>query len=107
MEIKREVEGGAYIDKLTEEVIVAICWQKDGDHPLVERYPIEGREFKGILVVGPKDKHSLRFGDWICEEHENPKKRMWVVSAEAFPERYEPFSQEPPKKGAKKQEKPT
>jgi hypothetical protein len=102
MEIKREVEGGSYIDKLTDEVIVAICWQKDGDHPQVERYPIEGRDFKGILVLGPKDKYALRFGDWICQEYENPKKRMWAVSAEAFQRRYAPFSSDPSTKPAKK-----
>jgi len=72
-----EVEGGEYRDRTSGEKVVAVCWLKDGDHPLVERYPIDRREFKGLLVLGPKDKHALRFGDWIVEDAEG---RMFVVS---------------------------
>jgi hypothetical protein len=81
-----EVEGGDYRDRMTGEKVTAICWQKDGDHPLVERYPIEKRDFKGLLVNGPKDKQALCYGDWVCEDE---KKRLYVVSAAAFPRRYQ------------------
>ena len=43
-------------------------WKKDGDHPKVERYPIEKREYKGILRAGPRDNVALRFGDYIVED---------------------------------------
>ena len=81
-----EVQGGIYNDRQTGEVINATRWTKDGDYPLVSRYPIEGREYKGILVVAPKEKYSLRFGDWICEDAEG---RLFVIHADDFGARFE------------------
>jgi len=97
--IKRtiEIEGGEYLDKITGGTITAVCWAKDGDHPLVERYPIERRDFKGLLVVGPKEKYALHYGDWICEDAEA---RIYIASAEAFAGRYEPAEPAEPKRGS-------
>ena len=81
-----EVEGGEYQDKASGERIHALCWRRDGDHPLVQRYPIDGRAYKGLLIAGPKDKQAVRFGDWICEDAAG---RLYAVSAEAFAERYQ------------------
>jgi hypothetical protein len=63
----------------TGEAVKATRWRKDGDHPLVERYPIERREYKGLLVVGPKEKLALRFGDWIVEDAQG---RIYVVDGQ-------------------------
>lgn len=52
----------------TGELVRATHWKKDGDHPQVERYPIERREFKGLLTVSEKEKYALHFGDWIVED---------------------------------------
>jgi hypothetical protein len=82
-----EVEGGEYLDRATAERIDATCWAKDGDHELVERYPIEHRKFQGIVNLTPKDRVALRFGDWICQEQAG-KRRIFVVSPEAFAARY-------------------
>ena len=76
MKVTREVEGGRYKHKDTGEIVTAVHWQRDGDHPDVERYPIDGREYKGILVLGPKDRIALRYGDWICQD---AKGRTFVV----------------------------
>lgn len=57
------------------EPVKGVHWVKDGDHPLVERYPVERREYKGLLVAGPKAKFALRFGEWILED---AKGRFWV-----------------------------
>lgn len=62
-------------------LVRAVRWVKDGDHPDVQRYPIEGRAFKGLLVVDPKEKFALRFGDWILEDKDG---RRWVVDAHQF-----------------------
>ncbi len=70
------------------EPVKATRWLKDGDHPKVERYPVERREFKGLLVAGPKDKYALRFGEWIIED---AKGRLYVVSAQELPASYEPI----------------
>ena len=59
----------------------AVCWKKDGDHPLVERYPVERREWKGLLVISPKEKYALHFGDWIVEDAQG---RIWVETPESF-----------------------
>lgn len=64
------------------EPVKAIRWIKDGDHPLVERYPIERREYKGLLVAGPKQKFGLRFGEWIIEDAQG---RLWVESSQELP----------------------
>lgn len=69
------------------EPVKATHWVKDGDHAKVVRYPIERREFKGLLVAGPKDKFALRFGEWILEDAQG---RMWVVSAQELPPEYVP-----------------
>lgn len=61
----------------TGELVKATIWKKDGDHPMVERYPIEGRrEYKGLLAVDAKTKFALRFGDAIIEDKEG---RIYVV----------------------------
>jgi len=82
----------------TGAFVKAIRWKKDGDHPKVERYPIERREYKGLLVVGPKEKYALRFGDWVVEDEQG---RLYVADgqrlkddkgkehASFFEERYE------------------
>lgn len=70
------------------EPVKAIRWVKDGDHPKVERYPIERREFKGLLVAGPKEKFALRFGEWILEDAQG---RLYVVSAQELPPSYVPI----------------
>src|SRR4051794_36621264 len=69
------------------EPLKVVRWEKDGDHPKVRRYPIEGREFKGLLELGPKDKHALRFGEFIVED---VKGRMYVVSSQELPAAYVP-----------------
>jgi len=70
------------------EPVKAIRWIKDGDHPRVERYPIERREFKGLLVVDAKNKHALRFGEWILEDADG---RLWVQSSQELPALYVPI----------------
>jgi len=66
----------------TDEPVKATHWKKDGDHPQVERYPIERREFKGLLVTGPKEKFALRFGEWVIED---AKGRLWVENSQELP----------------------
>jgi hypothetical protein len=63
----------------TGELVMATRWRKDGDYSLVERYPIERREYKGLLVVGPKEKYALRFGDWVVEDEAG---RIYVVDGQ-------------------------
>lgn len=65
--------------------VKATHWVKDGDHPLVERYPVERREFKGLLTAGPKEKFGLRFGEWILEDADG---RIWVESSQELPAKY-------------------
>ena len=65
------------------EPVKAVHWVKDGDHPLVERSPVERREFKGLLVAGEKQKFALRFGEWILED---AKGRLWVESSQDLPD---------------------
>lgn len=60
--------------------VKATQWNRDGDHPMVERYPVEKREFKGLLTVDPKRKFALRFGDWIIETEDG---RIYVVDGRA------------------------
>ncbi|HKQ24108.1 MAG TPA: hypothetical protein VJT81_06665 [Burkholderiales bacterium] len=60
--------GATHRNTLTGEPVKATRWTRDGDHPLVERYPIEKRAFKGLLVAGPKEKFGLAFGDWVLED---------------------------------------
>lgn len=64
------------------EPVKATRWVKDGDHALVERYPIERREYKGLLVAGPKEKYGLRFGEWILEDAQG---RLWVEPSQELP----------------------
>jgi len=68
--------------------VKAVHWKKDGDHPMVVRYPIERREFKGLLEVNPKMKIALCFGDWILADN---KGRMWSADAVVFAETYAPI----------------
>lgn len=67
-------------ETLGGDPVKAVRWNKDGDHPAVERYPIEKREYKGLLRAG-KTKLALRFGDWIIEDR---KGRFAAVSPERF-----------------------
>lgn len=62
--------------------VKATRWVKDGDHLKVERYPIERRDLKGLLVVDAKSKFALRFGEWIIEDAEG---RIWVESSQDLP----------------------
>jgi len=75
-------EGATHRLAGSGEPVKAVRWVKDGDHELVERYPVERREFKGLLVAGPKEKYGLRFGEWILED---AKGRLWVESSQALP----------------------
>jgi hypothetical protein len=67
------------------ELVKAVQWNRDGDHPKVSRYPIEKREYKGILVVSAKEKYALKFGDWVVEDAAG---RVWVVAASEFERSY-------------------
>ncbi len=62
----------------SEQLVKATRWLKDGDHPKVVRYPIERREFKGLLIVDAKTQHALRFGEWIIEDENG---RIWVEAS--------------------------
>ena len=75
------------------EPVKAVRWVKDGDHPRVERYPIEKRDYKGLLVAGPKDKLALRFGEWIIED---AKGRLWVEPSQELPAKYVPLAGDTP-----------
>jgi hypothetical protein len=79
------VEGGRYRHKGTKAEVTATRWNKDGDHPAVRRYPIEGREFKGLLEVSPKERYNLRFGDWVVEDGPS----MYAVEAAKFAQDFE------------------
>ena len=79
-------EGATHRLAGSGEPVKAIQWKKDGDHPKVERYPVERREYKGLLVAGPKDKFGLRFGEWILED---ARGRLWIESSQTLPARYE------------------
>lgn len=68
--------------------VKATRWVKDGDHPLVERYPVERREYKGLLVAGPKEKFGLRFGEWVIETREG---QLWVEGSQELPSRFVPI----------------
>jgi|SRR5882672_329571 len=78
------LEGGSYRNQATGATVLAQRWNKDGDHALVRRYPIEGRDYKGLLEVSPKERYNLRFGDWIVESDG----RTYVVDAERFAAEY-------------------
>ena len=86
------VEGGRFRNKATGELVAAVRWAKDGDHPQVTRYPIEGRQLKGILEISPKERYHLAFGDWIVEDAEG--KALYTVDAGRFAAQYEPAAQE-------------
>lgn len=60
------------------ELVRAVRWVKDGDHPDVVRYPIEKRDYKGLLVIDAKTRFALRYGDWILEDAVG---RRWVMDA--------------------------
>jgi hypothetical protein len=71
----------------TGEPVKAVQWKKDGDHPKVERYPIEKRSYKGLLIAGEKDSYALRFGDWVVETESG---KLRVVNAGRFESQYKP-----------------
>jgi hypothetical protein len=75
-------EGATHRLVHSGEPVKATHWKKDGDHPLVERYPVERREYKGLLVAGQKQKFGLRFGEWIVED---ARGRLWVESSQELP----------------------
>jgi hypothetical protein len=64
--------------------VMAVRWVKDGDHPDVERYPIERREYKGLMKYRGTD-WALRFGDWILEDE---KGKRWLVEPIKFAAEY-------------------
>lgn len=64
--------------------VKAVRWVRDGDHPMVERYPVEGRDFKGLMLSGGT-KYALRFGDWVLEDEQG---RLWVMDALHFNAQY-------------------
>lgn len=78
-------DGATHWNNETGEHVRAVRWVKDGDHPLVERYPIERREFKGLIVVSDKEKHALRFGEWVLQDDQG---RIWVEAAQTLPAKY-------------------
>jgi hypothetical protein len=71
--------------------VKALRWEKDGDHPLVSRYPIERRDYKGLLTVDPKNKFGLRFGEWIIEDADGA---IWVEGSQDLPAKYLPIETE-------------
>lgn len=73
---------------LAGKPVKATRWAKDGDHPKVVRYPIEKRDYKGLLIAGEKEKFGLRFGEWILEDVEG---RLWVEPSQVLPAQYEPI----------------
>jgi hypothetical protein len=76
------MQGATHKHKATGEPVKATHWRKDGDHPGVERYPIERREYKGLLTAADgKTKIALHFGDWIVED---AKGRAVARSPEQF-----------------------
>jgi len=77
-ELPKLFEGATHRIAGSGEPVKATQWKKDGDHPLVERYPIERRDYKGLLTAGPKQKFGLRFGEWILED---AKGRLWVEAS--------------------------
>lgn len=79
------VEVGHYLKAGARESVFATRWQKDGDHPAVKRYPLEGRDMKGQLEVSPKEKYNLAFGDWVVEDQQG---RLYVVDAATFEAQY-------------------
>ena len=72
----------------TKEKVRATHWQKDGDHPQVVRYPIDRREYKGLLDLGPKRQYALRFGEWIVEDE---KGRAVIKTPDDFKAGYKPL----------------
>jgi len=81
--MEKAFEGATH--RVGADMVKATRWVKDGDHPKVVRYPIERREYKGLLVAGPKEKFALRFGEWIIED---AKGRLWVESSQELPAKY-------------------
>jgi hypothetical protein len=91
MSEQAEFAGATHRRKADGLAVKATCWRRDGDHPAVERYPIERRQYKGLLVnpANPKAKVALVFGDWIVED---ARGRMWPVGDSVFSEAYESIS---------------
>jgi len=83
-------EGATHRMAAGGEPVKIVQWRKDGDHPKVERYPIERRHYKGLLVAGPKDKLALRFNDHIVEDAQG---RIWIEPAELPAGKYVPVEQ--------------
>lgn len=85
---KVKMAGATHVNKATGEAVKATAWNKDGDHPKVERYPIDGRIYKGLLTLNRKSKHALRFGDVIVEDQ---KGRVVIKSPEDFKDGFTPL----------------
>lgn len=81
IELPARFAGATHRNAQLGEPVKAVRWIKDGAHPAVERYPIERRAYKGLLVVSPKEKYGLAFGDWIIED---AKGRRWVIGHDKF-----------------------
>jgi len=88
-ELPKLFEGATHRIAGSGEPVKATQWKKDGDHPLVERYPIERRDYKGLLTAGPKQKFGLRFGEWILED---AKGRLWVEASPLSSTKYLPIN---------------
>jgi len=84
-------EGATHRMAGSGEPVKAVQWKKDGDHPKVERYPVERREYKGMLVVDEKHRFGLRFGDWIIEDAAG---RLYVVPGQL--RQFEEMIEQPP-----------
>ena len=69
------------------EPVKVTRWVKDGDHPKVVRYPVERREFKGLLEVDAKTRFALRFGEFIIEDAAG---RIWVEASQTLPAKFVP-----------------
>ena len=92
--MKQPFDGATHVTLNAEgkvaEYYKVTHWKKDGDHPDVVRYPIERREYKGLLVKDGKHKFALRFGDYIVE---NAKGRVALYST--LPANYIPLEKAP------------
>lgn len=83
-------EGATHRLAGSGEPVKIVQWNKDGDHPKVERYRIERRNYKGLLVVGPRDRLALCFHDHIVEDAEG---RIWNEPATLPKGKYVPLAE--------------
>lgn len=85
-------KGATHRNAMTGEPVKGVRWVKDGAHPAVQRYPVEGRAHKGILIASEKERFGLRFGDWVIED---VRGRLWVVTHERFAIEYVALEEQP------------